>query len=160
MLSKLGGEDEVRKEFFQSRVTDLAEMTISSAREQAKKDGWLDVLDGYTLIELANLINPPPAMDADGRTTSKRLSAKEVEERILENGKVLEAAVFGVEDNILGEAVKAIVVLKDDQSADTREIQMFCRAGLAEHKVPKIVEFMNALPKHKSGKVNKLLLKN
>jgi long-chain acyl-CoA synthetase len=126
---------------------------------QVLKDDWL-----YT-GDLAK-------MDDDGyyfitgrkkeiiKTGGNRVSAKEVEERILENGKVLETAVFGVEDEILGEAVRAIVVLKKGQLADAREIQAFCRAGLAEHKVPKMVEFMDTLPKHKSGKVNKLALKN
>ena len=80
MLSKLGGEEEVRKEFFQSRITNLAEATISSAREQAKTDGWLDVLDGFTLIELANLINPPSMEESDASTRNKKLTKKEVEE--------------------------------------------------------------------------------
>jgi len=123
------------------------------------KDGWL-----YT-GDLAQ-------MDEDGyyfitgrkkeiiKTGGNRVSAKEVEECLLENDKILEAAVFGVTDDLLGEAIKAIIVMKEEQSVGTKEIQNYCRSKLAEHKVPKFIEFMDSLPKYQSGKVNKLMLKN
>jgi acyl-coenzyme A synthetase/AMP-(fatty) acid ligase len=63
-----------------------------------------------------------------------------------------------VEDDLLGEAVKSVVVLKDPQASNEKEIQDFCKQTLAVHKVPKYVEFINALPKTQSGKVNKILL--
>lgn len=88
-----------------------------------------------------------------------RVSSKEVEECILENEKVSEVAVFGVRDDILGEAIKATIVLKNGMKADRKEIQNFCRSKLADHKVPKHVDFAEALPKYQSGKVNKMLLK-
>ena len=84
-----------------------------------------------------------------------RVSAKEIEERILENEKVLEAAVVGVGDDILGEAVKAVLVLKPGQSADEKEIQDYIGAKLARHKIPKYVVFADDLPKYPSGKVKK-----
>ncbi len=87
-----------------------------------------------------------------------RVSAKEVEERILENEAVSEAAVYGIPDDLLGEAIKASIVLKEGFALNSRELQKFCRANLAEHKVPKQVEFLGELPKYKSGKVNKLVL--
>jgi len=87
-----------------------------------------------------------------------RVSAKEVEERILENEKVSEAAVFGVADPLLGEAIKVAVVLKNGCRSGPKEIQDFCREKLAIHKVPKYVEFLDELPKYQSGKVNKLQL--
>lgn len=89
-----------------------------------------------------------------------RVSAKEVEECILENGKVAEATVFGVKDDILGEAIKTVIVLRAGVSADQKEIRDFCRSRLADYKVPKYIEFTDSLPKYQSGKVNKLLLIN
>lgn len=94
------------------------------------------------------------------KSGGNRVSAKEIEECILENEKVLEVAIFGVEDDLLGEAIKAVISLKKDQYSDKKEIQIFCRERLGEHKVPKYVEFSRSLPKHQSGKVDKVLLKS
>jgi len=94
------------------------------------------------------------------KTGGNRVSAKEIEECILENEKVLETAVFGIPDELLGEAVKAVIVLKNGCLLEPREIQTFCKIRLADHKTPKFVEFMVSLPKYQSGKVNKMLLKN
>lgn len=92
------------------------------------------------------------------KSGGNRVSAKEVEERILEHEKVAEATVFGVADDVLGEAVKAAVVLKPGCEADEKEIQSHCQQTLAVHKVPRFVVFMTELPKLQSGKVNKLVL--
>ena len=51
-----------------------------------------------------------------------RVSAKEVEECLLENPKIAEATVFGVKDDILVEAIKAVIVLKDGADCDIKEI--------------------------------------
>lgn len=88
-----------------------------------------------------------------------RVSAKEVEERILEHDGVAEVAVFGVFDDVLGEAIKAVVVRHDGATLDQKAIQTFVQQKLAIHKVPKYVEFAAELPKLQSGKVNKVLLK-
>jgi len=84
-----------------------------------------------------------------------RVSAKEIEERILENEKVLEAAVVGVGDDVLGEAIKAVLVLKPGQTAKEKEFQDYIGAKLARHKIPKYVVFTDELPKYPSGKVKK-----
>jgi acyl-CoA synthetase (AMP-forming)/AMP-acid ligase II len=92
------------------------------------------------------------------KTGGNRVSAKEVEERLLEHANVEEVAVFAVEDDLLGEAVKSVVVRKDPDSTDKKDIQDFCKQTLAIHKVPKYIEFIDELPKTQSGKVDKLLL--
>lgn len=92
------------------------------------------------------------------KSGGNRVSAKEVEERILEHEMVAEATVFGVADDVLGEAIKAAVVLKPGCAADEKEIQGHCQKTLAVHKIPKHVVFLSELPKLQSGKVNKLAL--
>jgi len=92
------------------------------------------------------------------KTGGNRVSSKEVEECLLKNDKILEVAVFGVPDDLLGEAIKAVVVLKSGARADKKEIQAHCKRYLAPHKAPKYVLFMEELPKYQSGKVNKPLL--
>jgi long-chain acyl-CoA synthetase len=121
------------------------------------RDGWL-------------LTGDLGKMDSDGfffvvgrkkeiiKAGGNRVSAKEVEECLLENSKIAEATVFGVKDDILVEAIKAVIVLKEGASCDIKEIKNFCRAKLADYKIPKYVEFAESLPKYQSGKVNKLLL--
>lgn len=88
-----------------------------------------------------------------------RVSAREVEEKLLEYPGVSEAAIIGVQDDVLGEAIKAFIVANDGHSIDVKEIQDFCKAHLAMHKVPKYIEFLDTLPKYQSGKVNKQALK-
>ncbi len=89
-----------------------------------------------------------------------RVSAKEIEECLLANEKIAEACVIGIADDVLGEAIRAVIVLKDGVVADPKEIQLYCRRRLADFKVPKQILFLDALPKYQSGKVNKILLKD
>lgn len=93
------------------------------------------------------------------KAAGHRVSAKEVEECILECDKIAEAAVIGVPDDILGEAIQAVVVLKSDCEADEKEIQSWCQKRLAAFKIPRAVWFVEALPKTQTGKINKLKLK-
>ena len=54
-----------------------------------------------------------------------------------------------------GEAVKAIVVLRDGQEGSEEEILAFCRTRLAGYKLPKSVEFVDAMPMTGTGKISK-----
>jgi acyl-CoA synthetase (AMP-forming)/AMP-acid ligase II len=82
----------------------------------------------------------------------------EVENVLYQHPKVVEAAVTGVPDPILGELVKAVCVLKKGQKASELEIQEFCKKYLADYKVPKIVCFIDELPRNPAGKVIKKAL--
>lgn len=88
-----------------------------------------------------------------------RVSAKEIEERILEHEAIRETAIISVDDDVLGEAIKAFIVTQDGQKLTTKEVQDFVMMKLARHKAPKFIELIDELPKYQSGKVNKLLLK-
>ncbi len=78
---------------------------------------------------------------------------KEVEEALVFHPKVAEASVIGIPDERTGEAVKALVVLEPGQTATEDELIDYCRGSLARFKCPRVVEFLDALPKHATGKV-------
>ena len=88
-----------------------------------------------------------------------RVGAKEIEEAILEMKEIHEVAVIGVEDPVLGEAVKAFVIPKDN-SITEKEIKKFLSRRLASYKQPKYIEMRDSLPKNESGKILKMVLKN
>jgi acyl-CoA synthetase (AMP-forming)/AMP-acid ligase II len=93
------------------------------------------------------------------KSAGHRVSAKEIEERILEHEAVVETAVFGIPDDILGEAIQAVVVLRSGAECDEKQIQGYCQKHLATFKIPRRVRFVASLPKSQSGKINKLQLK-
>ncbi|MHA1383020.1 MAG: AMP-binding protein [Candidatus Helarchaeota archaeon] len=84
-----------------------------------------------------------------------RVSPKEIEDIIFQIPEVIEAAVIGVPDEILGEAVKAFIVTvpstKDNIGNDY--IVKYCRKYLPSYKIPRYIEFVKSLPKSSSNKV-------
>jgi oxalate---CoA ligase len=86
----------------------------------------------------------------------EKISPEEVEAVLLEYPAVAEAAVFGVPDPKYGEHVSAAVVLRSP--ATERELQFFCRAHLADFKMPEVIHLVSAIPKNAMGKVQRLAL--
>ncbi len=87
-----------------------------------------------------------------------RVSPYEVEEAIGLLPDVQEVAVTGMPDEVLGQAVKATVVLRQGAKLQAMEVKAHCRQHLAAYKIPKVVEFTTSLPRTASGKVQRLQL--
>ena len=85
----------------------------------------------------------------------ENIYSREIEDTILKHPTVHEVAVIGVPDETWGEAVKAIVALKQGQKVTQEEIINFCKEHLASFKKPKSVEFIDEIPKNPYGKVLK-----
>ncbi len=80
---------------------------------------------------------------------------REVEEVLYQHPAVAEAAVLGVPDQEHGEEVKAVLALKAGQQLTPDEVISYCKEHLAAYKYPRIVEFMETLPKGPTGKILK-----
>jgi 2-aminobenzoate-CoA ligase len=125
------------------------------------RDGW-------------NLTGDAAMMDADGYVFFKartddliissghNIGAPEVEAAVLQHESVAECAVVGVRDEDRGHVVKAFVVLKSGYAASpelARALQDFVKATIAPYKYPRHVEFVAALPKTDTGKLQRFRLK-
>jgi acyl-coenzyme A synthetase/AMP-(fatty) acid ligase len=72
---------------------------------------------------------------------------------------VLDVAVVGVADEAKGEIPKACVVLKPEMKITAAELETYCRQTLASYKLPRVIEFMDGIPKTASGKTKRFLLR-
>jgi acyl-coenzyme A synthetase/AMP-(fatty) acid ligase len=109
-------------------------------------------------------------MDADGyfyfvgrkddiiKSRGEKVSPKEVENVLYMLPGVVEAAVVGVDDPVLGQAVKAFLVT-DGVALSEKQVLAFCRAHLEDFMIPRYVEFRESLEKTSSGKIKKTGLK-
>jgi acyl-CoA synthetase (AMP-forming)/AMP-acid ligase II len=85
---------------------------------------------------------------------------KEVEDVLYQHPAVLEAVVFGIPDEVWGEAVMAVISLKSGMAADAEEISAFCKQRLAGYKKPKSVAFIQEIPKTAVGKIARRVLRD
>jgi 2-aminobenzoate-CoA ligase len=135
---------------------------LADERQRAYvQDGW-------------NLTGDAATMDDDGYVFFKartddliisagyNIGAPEVEAAVIQHEAVLECAVVGVPDEDRGQAVKAFIVLKagiDGSDTLARAIQDHVKATIAPYKYPRLVEFVAALPKTDTGKLQRFRLK-
>lgn len=90
------------------------------------------------------------------KTRGEKVAPKEVEAVLHSCEGIAEAVVIGVNDPVLGQAIRAIVVLSNPALTD-REIIRYCAKNLEDFMVPKSVEFRTSLPKTDTGKVSRRL---
>jgi long-chain acyl-CoA synthetase len=121
------------------------------------KDGWLYTGDigymddeGYLYLtsRKKDLIKP----------SGNQVWPKEVEEVLSTHPAVVEACVAGIPDPKQVEAVKAWVVVRPEQKITPEELQAYCKDKLTAYKVPKFIEFREALPKTLVGKILRRVL--
>jgi amino acid adenylation domain-containing protein len=89
------------------------------------------------------------------KSRGEKVSPREVENVLHALHGVLEAAVIGVDDALLGQAVKAFVVCKPGHALTEREVIKHCLAHVENFMAPKHVEFVVALPRTDTGKIKK-----
>ncbi|NTW55077.1 MAG: long-chain fatty acid--CoA ligase [Chlorobaculum sp.] len=121
------------------------------------RDGWIHTGDLGYLDEEGYLFVVDRKKDVI-KVSGFQIWPREVEEVIAKHPSVLETGVAGVPDDYQGEAVKAWIVLRDGASLDPAELKMWCRKELAAYKVPKHIEYCDALPKSAVGKVLRRVL--
>ena len=96
------------------------------------------------------------------KSSGYRIGPFEIESELLEHEAVRECAVTGVPDPVRGFAVKATVVLADGfKGSDelTRELQAWVKHRTAPYKYPRIVEYVDALPKTVNGKIRRVAIR-
>jgi acyl-coenzyme A synthetase/AMP-(fatty) acid ligase len=94
-------------------------------------------------------------MDDIIKTRGEKVAPREVENALIAVEGVKEVAVVGVPDALLGQAVKAFVVLQQGVHVSERELVVACQQKLEAFMVPKQIEFREGLPKSANGKIDK-----
>ncbi len=84
-----------------------------------------------------------------------KLSALEIEAALLDHPLIHECAVLGLPDDTWGEAVTAVVVLKDNTSLELPELREWCKSRISVYKIPHRLRVIHELPRNAMGKVTK-----
>jgi long-chain acyl-CoA synthetase len=92
------------------------------------------------------------------KTRGEKVSPVEVENALHDIPGIREAAVIGVADELLGQAIRAYVALDEGASLSEKEIIKICLSRLENYMVPKEVVFLPELPKTTTGKISKKML--
>ncbi|MEG7380303.1 acetate--CoA ligase [Bacillus subtilis] len=95
-------------------------------------------------------------------TSGERVGPFEVESKLVEHQAIAEAGVIGKPDPVRGEIIKAFIALREGYEPSDKlkeEIRLFVKQGLAAHAAPREIEFKDKLPKTRSGKIMRRVLK-
>jgi acyl-CoA ligase (AMP-forming) (exosortase A-associated) len=88
------------------------------------------------------------------KSSGYRISPTEVEEVLFQTGKIRQAAVIGIPDDVLGQSIKAFLVARNGEEVDCDSVLDYCAERMPRHMVPKHFELLPELPKTSSGKVD------
>ena len=131
---------------------------LPEATAATLRDGWIHTGDAGYLDEDGYVYIHDRVKDMI-IYAGENIYPAEIESVLCGHPAVAEAAVIGIPDERWGEAVQAIVVLKEGASARPAQILGHVRRELADFKVPKSVAFADALPRTPSGKIKKAELR-
>ncbi|UCE98259.1 MAG: AMP-binding protein [Dehalococcoidia bacterium] len=122
------------------------------------RNGWLFTNDIGSLDEDGNLSLLGLKKDMI-ITKGQNVYPSDIKTVLLEHPAVAEASVVGIPDEIRGEVVSVVIVLKKDKTATEQEIKNFCLKHLANFKIPKRVVFLDSLPKADDGGIDRWAVK-
>ena len=129
---------------------------------QYVKDGWNYTGDAYRIDEDGNFVYQARTDDMIV-SAGYNIAGPEVEGALLMHPAVSECGVVGVRDEERGQLVKAYVVLKpghEPDAATTRDLQEFVKRTIAPYKYPRTIEYLSALPRTETGKLQRFRLRN
>jgi long-chain acyl-CoA synthetase len=130
----------------------------AEATAEAIRDGWFHSGDVAYMDEKGFFFIKDRVKDMILRG-GFNVYPREIEEVLYAHPAVAEAAVIGVPHEALGEEIKAVIALKQGQTAGADEVIAYCKERLAAYKYPRSVEFRDTLPKTATGKILKRELK-
>mgnify|MGYP001222754314 FL=1 len=107
------------------------------------EDGFIFIMDRKKDMIIVNGFNVYP---------------RDIDEVMFSHPKVVEACTVGIPDEKQGEAVKVFVVMKPGETMTPEEVFSYCREQLAPYKVPRFVEFIDAVPRTSVGKPDRKVL--
>jgi acyl-CoA synthetase (AMP-forming)/AMP-acid ligase II len=124
------------------------------ATATAIRDGWMHTGDGGYMDEHGYVFIVDRIKDMI-ITGGENVYSAEVENAVAKHEAVAACAVIGIPDDQWGERVHAVVILHPGRQVGAEELRDFCRAHIANYKVPRSVAFVDELPMSGAGKVLK-----
>lgn len=124
------------------------------ATAKTLKDGWMHTGDAAKMDKRGYIFIQDRIKDMIV-SGGENIYPAEVENALFQHPAVADAAVIGIPSEQWGETVLAFLVLQRDEKPTTEDLIEHCRAHLAGYKLPRQIEFMDALPRNASGKVLK-----
>ena len=129
------------------------------ATAETIRDGWVHTGDLGTMDDEGYITLVDRAKDMI-ITGGENVYSKEVEDAIFENPAIADAVIIGVPHAEWGETVMAVVVLNQGQSLDLEGLREFLKPRIADYKIPRLMEVVDALPRNVSGKVLKYKMRD